>query len=87
MFNSSARIIAALLLITASSPALAQDVRYSWFETSFVGQDVDRDGSLADIVLGQTVDVGALVSNAQGQFPTEDEFDFQNICENNYEKQ
>ena len=112
MSNSSARIIAALLLMTASLPALAQDVRYSWFEMSFVGQDVDRVGSITDIVLGQTVDVsasdgdgikfrgsvgtwknlfafmdysssdidvGALVSNAQGQFPTEDEFDFTTV--------
>ena len=113
MSNSSARIIAALVLITASSPALAQDVRYSWFEMSFVGgQDIDRDGSFTDIVLGQTVDVSALdgdgikfrgsvgtwknlfafmdysssdidiaalVSNAQGQFPAEDEFDFTTV--------
>ena len=112
MSNSSARIVAALLLMAASSPALAQDVRYSWFEISFVGQDVDRNGSLSDIVLGQTVDVsatdgngikfrgsvgtwnnlfafidysssdidvGALVSNAQGQFPAEDEFDFTSV--------
>jgi hypothetical protein len=112
MSNSSARFIAALLLITACSPALAQDVRYSWFEMSFVGQDVDRDGSLTDIVLGQTVDVSAsdgdgikfrgsvgtwknlfafldysssdidvdaLVSNALGQFPAEDEFDFTTV--------
>lgn len=112
MSNSSARIIVALLLVAASSPTLAQDVRYSWFEISFVGQDVDRNGSLSDIVLGQTVDVsgsdgngikfrgsvgtwknlfafvdysssdidvGALVSNAQGQFPAEDEFDFTSV--------
>ena len=113
MSNSSARIIAALVLITASSPALAQDVRYSWFEMSYVGgQDIDRDGSFTEIVLGQTVDVSALdgdgikfrgsvgtwknlfafmdygssdidvsalVSNAQGQFPAEDEFDFTTV--------
>ena len=112
MSNSSARIIAALLLVAAASPALAQDVRYSWFEISFVGQDVDRSGSLSDIVLGQTVDVSAtdgngikfrgsvgtwknlfafidysssdidvsaLVSNAQGQFPAEDEFDYTTV--------
>jgi hypothetical protein len=112
MSNSSARIIAALLLIAAASPALAQDVRYSWFEISFVGQDVDKNGSLSDIVLGQTVDVSAtdgngikfrgsvgtwknlfafmdygssdinvaaLVSNAQGQFSAEDEFDFTSV--------
>lgn len=109
MLNSSARMIAALLLIAATSPTLAQDVRYSWFEISFVGQDVDRNGSLVDSVLGQTVDVSgtdgdgvkfrgsvgtwnnlfafvdynssdidvsALVSNLQGQFPADDEFDF-----------
>ena len=112
MLNSPARIIAALLLMAAASPALAQDVRYSWFEISFVGQDIDRNGSLSNIVLGQTVDVsgsdgngikfrgsvgtwknlfafvdysssdidvGALVSNAQGQFPAEDEFDFTSV--------
>ena len=112
MSNSPARIIAALLLMAASLPALAQDVRYSWFEISFAGQDVDKNGSLVDNVLGQTVDVsasdgngikfrgsvgtwknlfafmdysssdidvGALVSNAQGQFPTEDEFDFTTV--------
>jgi hypothetical protein len=112
MSSSSARIIAALLLMVAASPALAQDVRYSWFEISFVGQDVDKNGSLSDIVLGQTVDVSAtdgngikfrgsvgtwknlfafmeygssdvkvaaLVSNAQGQFPAEDEFDFTTV--------
>ena len=112
MSNSSARIIATLLLMAAASPTLAQDVRYSWFEFSFVGQDIDRNGSLSDIVLGQTVDVsgsdgngikfrgsvgtwnnlfafvdysssdidvGALVSNAQGQFPADDEFDFTSV--------
>ena len=113
MSNSSARIIAALVLLTASSPALAQDIRYSWFEISYVGgQDIDRDASFTDIVLDQTVDVSgldgdgikfrgsvgtwknlfafmdysssdidvaALVSNAQGQFPAEDEFDFTTV--------
>ena len=112
MSNSSAKIIVALLLMAASLPTLAQDVRYSWFEFSFVGQDVDKNGSLGDIALGQTVDVlgtdghgvkfrgsvgtwknlfanldytssdidvAALVSNAQGQFPAEDEFDFTSI--------
>lgn len=112
MPNSSARIIAALLLITTCSPALAQDVRYSWFEMSFVGQDVDRQGVLADLALGQSVDVSgsdgngirfrgsvgtwknlfafvdysssdidvdAVVSNAQGQFPAGDEFDFTTV--------
>lgn len=112
MLDSSARIIAALLLLAASMPTWAQDVRYSWFEISFVGQDVDQSGSITDNVLGQTVDVSgsdgdgikfrgsigtwknlfayfdysssdidvaALVSNAQGQFPAEDEFDFTTV--------
>lgn len=91
---------------------MAQDVRYSWFEISFVGQDVDKSGSQTDIGLGQTVDVSAtdgngikfrgslgtwknlfafmdysssdidvsaLVTNTQGQFPAEDEFDFTTV--------
>jgi hypothetical protein len=91
---------------------MAQDLRYSWFEISFVGQDIDKSGSQTDVGLGQTVDVSAtdgngikfrgsfgtwknlfafmdysssdidvsaLVSNAQGQFPAEDEFDFTTV--------
>jgi len=112
MLNWSARIIAAVLFMAASSLTLAQDVRYSWFEVSFVEQDVDKNGSLFDSMLGQTVDisgsdgngakfrgsvgtwnnlfayidysssdidVAALVSNAQGQFPADDEFDFTTV--------
>ncbi len=104
-----AKCTAALLLTMGSSAALAQDVRYSWFEVSFVAQDVDKDGSMTDAAIGQTVDfstsdgsgikfrgsvgtwnnlfafvdfnssdvdVDALVSNALGQFPAQDEFDF-----------
>ena len=109
MINSSAKLIAVMLLVAGSSTAMAQDVRYSWFEIGFVQQDVGKDGSLTDIVLGQTVDVSArdgdgikfrgsvgtwrnlfafidfnssdidvnaLVTNSQGSFPAEDEFDF-----------
>ena len=109
MSNSSERIVAVLLLLAASSPALAQNVRYSWFEFAYAGQDIDRSGSSTDILIGQTVDVSgsdgngirfrgsvgtwnnlfafmdyrssdidvdALVSNAQGLFPAQDEFDF-----------
>ena len=112
MLDWSARIIVAMLLMATSSFVMAQDVRYSWFEISFVGQDIDRNGSQADLALGQTVDVSgsdgdgikfrgsvgtwgnlfafvdyassdidvsALVSNAQGQFPAEDEFDFTSV--------
>jgi hypothetical protein len=106
------RIFVALLLPLIWSGSMAQDVRYSWFEISFVGQDVDKSGSQTDIGLGQTVDisatdgngikfrgsvgtwknlfafidysssdidVSALVTNAQGQFPAEDEFDFTTV--------
>ena len=112
MLDWSARIIVALLLTAASSFAMAQDVRYSWFEISLVGQDIDRNGSQSDLALGQTVDISgsdgdgikfrgsvgtwgnlfafvdyassdidvtALVSNAQGEFPAEDEFDFTSV--------
>ena len=112
MLNSSAKFIAAMLLVASSSAAMAQDVRYSWFEIGFVQQDVDRAGSLTDSLIGQTVDisakdgngikfrgsvgtwhnwfafvdfnssdidVNALVSNSQGTFPAQDEFDFTTI--------
>ena len=110
--SNSLRIFVALLLPIIWSGAMAQEVRYSWFEISFVGQDIDKSGSKTDIELGQTVDVSAtdgsgirfrgsvgtwknlfafidysssdidvsaLVSNAQGQFPAEDEFDFTTV--------
>jgi hypothetical protein len=104
--------LVALLIPIIWSGAMAQDLRYSWFEISFVGQDIDKSGSQTDVGLGQTVDVSAtdgngikfrgsfgtwknlfafmdysssdidvsaLVSNAQGQFPAEDEFDFTTV--------
>jgi len=54
-----ARLGVALLLTVVSSAAIAQDIRYSWFEISYTGQDVDRDGTFADLVIGQTVDISA----------------------------
>lgn len=43
-----------------STPTLAQEeIRYSWFEISYIGQDVGRTGTQSDIVLQQTVDVNA----------------------------
>lgn len=49
-----------ILLSFASNSAHAQgDIRYSWFEISFVGQDVDRTGTRTDPILMQTVDVEA----------------------------
>jgi hypothetical protein len=50
---------AVLLLTMGSSVAQAEEVRYSWFEVSFVVQDVGKDGSMTDISIGQTVDVEA----------------------------
>ena len=109
MLNSFAKCIAALLFVASSSAAIAQDVRYSWFEIAYVQQDVGRNGTNTDSVIGQTVDVSAndgsgikfrgsvgtwhnlfafvdfnssdievnaLVSNSQGTFPAQDEFDF-----------
>ena len=57
MLNTFAKCIAALLLVASSSAAMAQDVRYSWFEIAYVEQDVARDGTFTDDLLGQTVDV------------------------------
>lgn len=52
-----AKLAVALLLMVFTSAASAQDIRYSWFEISFTGQDVDKDGTFADLALGQTVDI------------------------------
>lgn len=112
MSRFSAKLFTVLLLIAGSSGAWAQDVRYSWFEIGFGQQDIDRNGSVTDSLIGQTVDiaakdgsgirfrgsvgtwnnlfafvdysssdidVNALVSNAQGQFPAADEFDFSTV--------
>ena len=100
-----------VLLTAVSSSAFAQEVRYSWMDLSFMGQDVDRAGTQVPIA-GQTVDVdasdgdgvrfrasfgtwknlylfmdygstdidvSALVTNAQGEFPADDEFDYTTI--------
>jgi len=106
----AAKMVTALLLLSGSSVALAQDVRWSWFETSLIEQDVgDAEGSLTDFVLNQTVDVATsegngikfrasfgtwhnlfafvdftstdidvdvVVTNAGGEFPASDEFDY-----------
>lgn len=53
------QILAAILLMAASTATLAQDVRYSWFEIAFVQQDVGKFGSKTDEILSQTVDVDA----------------------------
>ena len=59
MANAAAKIVAVLLLVTASTGALAQDVRYSWFEVSFVQQEIGQQGSMPSPVPGQTVDIDA----------------------------
>ena len=112
MLNSFAKFIAALLLMATSSAVMAQDVRYSWFEIGFLGQDIGKNGVITDSLIGQTVDISAkdgngikfrgsvgtwhnwfafvdfnssditvdaLVSNSQGSFPAQDEFDFTTV--------
>ena len=48
--------LAALLLLGTGNAAIAQDIRYSWIDMSFMAQDVGRAGSLTPLP-GQTVDV------------------------------
>ena len=51
-------IVATLLLSVFASNAMAQgDVRYSWFEISYVGQDFDRMGTRVDPLNQQVVDI------------------------------
>jgi hypothetical protein len=45
-----------LLLLALGSTAAAQEIRYSWVDMSFMGQDVGRAGSLTPLP-GQTVDI------------------------------
>ena len=63
MLKSFAKSIAALLFVASSSAAIAQDVRYSWFEIAYAQQDVGRSGTTTDSILGQTVDVTAKDGN------------------------
>jgi len=103
------QLVTALLLLAGSSAALAQDVRWSWFEIAFIEQDIGQQGTITDFVLNQTVDVDAssgngikfkatigtwhnlfgfidftstdidvdvVVTNAGGEFPASDEFDY-----------
>jgi hypothetical protein len=48
--------LAMLVLLGAGNLAMAQDVRYSWIDLSFMAQDVGRAGSLTPLP-GQTVDI------------------------------
>jgi hypothetical protein len=48
--------LAALLLLFGTGPAAAQEIRYSWLDMSFMGQDIDRSGVQVPIP-GQSVEV------------------------------
>ena len=107
-----ARAAIILGLVSATNIGHAQEVRYSWFDFGFMGQDVGRSATSFDPILSQTVDVTAtdgtgirfrgsvgtwynfygffdfgtsdpsvigVVSNDQGEFPAEDEFDLTTI--------
>jgi hypothetical protein len=53
----AARILLALAVSATGSAAQAQDVRYSWFEVSYVKQDVARDATFTDLSINQTVNI------------------------------
>ena len=107
------QFFAGVLLIAAflSGPSLAQEVRYSWLDLSFIAHDIDRQGSQTPIP-GQMVDVTAsdgdgvrfrgsfgtwnnfylfvdyassdidiavVITNSQGVFTDNDEFDLTTI--------
>lgn len=63
MLKLFVKSIAVLLFVASSSAAMAQDVRYSWFEIAYAQQDVGRSGTTTDSILGQTVDVTAKDGN------------------------
>jgi len=52
-------IFTGLLLTMVTTTAVAQDVRYSWLEISYMLQDISASGSQPTPVPGQTVDVNA----------------------------
>jgi len=59
----SLQLLATLLLVSLGYTAKAQEIRYSWVDMSFMGQDVSRAGSLTPLP-GQTVDIA--VSDGTG---------------------
>ncbi len=59
----SLQLLAAVLLLSLGHTSAAQEIRYSWVDMSFMGQDVGRAGSLAPLP-GQTVDIA--VSDGAG---------------------
>ncbi len=48
--------VAALLLVIGAAPAGAQEIRYSWLDMSFMGQEIDRQGVQVPVP-GQTVEI------------------------------
>ena len=61
----SLQLLVAFLLLFAGHTAAAQEIRYSWIDMSFMGQDVSRAGSLPSPgVPGQIVDIA--VSDGSG---------------------
>jgi hypothetical protein len=73
MIDSLTKLFVASLLIAGSSGAFGQDVRYSWFDVSYVQQEIDEQGSFVDFGLGQTVDVAGTDGNGvkfRGSFGT-----------------
>ncbi len=110
--QSAVKSLLAIGIIISAAPAstaMAQEVRYSWVDMSFMQQNADIAGTQATPVAGQTVDangvdgngirfrgsagtwhnlymfvdfastdmdVFAVVNNAGGAFPADDEFDF-----------
>jgi len=61
--RNTLRVFASLLLLTGSSVALAQDVRWSYFEVSYIEQDIDQQGTMVDFVLNQSVDIDTSSGN------------------------
>lgn len=56
---SKASVYLSLLAVAASGDnAAAQEIRYSWLDMSFMGQDVGRQGALTPLP-GQVVDISA----------------------------
>ncbi len=110
--QSAVKSLLAIGIIISAAPAstaMAQEVRYSWVDMSFMQQNADIAGTQATPVAGQTfdangvdgngtkfrgsagtwhnlymfvdfastdMDVFAVVNNAGGAFPANDEFDF-----------
>ena len=51
-----ARCLLVIVLVGSSFAASAQELRYSWLDMSYMGQDVSRSGSLSPLP-GQVVDI------------------------------